>query len=79
MSQTPPPVCPAAHMLELQVHQQRLLECQIQHAELDALIDQAATDHGVDELSLRRMKKKRLALRDQIAWLQLQWAPKEPA
>ncbi|MBM3397304.1 MAG: DUF465 domain-containing protein, partial [Betaproteobacteria bacterium] len=56
------------------------IELKIQHADLDALIDLAvsAPSHP-DELSLRRMKKKRLALRDQIALLQSRALPKEPA
>jgi hypothetical protein len=79
MSQPPKPVLPSAQTLELNALQQRLLEFQIQHGELDALIDQAPAINDIDELSLRRMKKKRLALRDQIALLQLQSTPKEPA
>jgi hypothetical protein len=50
------------------------------HADLDALIDQAsAVASNQDDLSLRRMKKRRLALRDQIALLQARLQPKEPA
>jgi len=65
---------------DLRSPQRQLIECQIAHADLDALIDQAVlAPLPLDELMLRRLKKRRLALRDQIA--QLQWAiqPKEPA
>jgi hypothetical protein len=66
--------------LDLRSPQRQLIEWQIEHADLDALIDQAATAPGhLDELRLRRMKKRRLALRDQMASLQAQLAPKEPA
>ncbi len=66
--------------MDLRSPQRQLIEWQIEHADLDALIDQAAAAPGhLDELRLRRMKKRRLALRDQIAALQAQWAPKEPA
>lgn len=60
--------------------QRQLIEWQMEHADLDALIDQAsAAAAPLDELRLRRMKKRRLALRDQIAALQAQLLPKEPA
>ncbi len=66
--------------LDLRSPQRQLIEWQIEHADLDALIDQAAAAPGhLDELRLRRMKKRRLALRDQMASLQAQLAPKEPA
>ncbi len=66
--------------IDLRSPHRQLIECQIEHADLNALIDQAAVSPGhLDELSLRRLKKRRLALRDQIAGLQARLAPKEPA
>ena len=66
--------------IDLRSPQRQLIEWQIEHADLDALIDQDATAPAhMDELRLRRMKKRRLALRDQMASLQAQLAPKEPA
>ena len=60
--------------------QRRLIELQMEHADLDALIDQAIeSGEPLDELRLRRFKKRRLALRDQIVHLQLMLDPKEPA
>jgi hypothetical protein len=59
--------------------ERRLIELRIEHADLDALIDRAAEQTPVDELMMRRLKKKRLLLRDQIAKLELQLDPKEPA
>jgi hypothetical protein len=60
--------------------QRRLIELQIEHADLDALIDQLAEGPApLDELRLRRLKKRRLALRDDIARLQWLSKPKEPA
>lgn len=49
------------------------------HAELDAAIDLLAGTVPVDELMLRRLKKRRLVLRDQVARLELSLDPKEPA
>lgn len=59
--------------------ERRLIELRIEHAELDASIDRLAGQTPLDELMLRRLKKRRLVLRDQMA--RLEWAldPKEPA
>jgi hypothetical protein len=57
----------------------QLIELRMEHADLDNLIDRAAEQTPVDELSLRRLKKRRLMLRDQIARLELLLDPKEPA
>lgn len=51
----------------------------MEHADLDALIDGAARQVPADELMMRRLKKRRLALRDQIARLERVLDPKEPA
>jgi len=60
--------------------ERQLIELQMEHADLDALIDQAIeSGEPLDELRLRRFKKRRLALRDQIVHLQLMLDPKEPA
>jgi hypothetical protein len=57
----------------------RLIELRIEHADLDSLIDQAATERPTDELVLRRLKKRRLLLRDMIARIEAQLDPPEPA
>ena len=36
----------------------------MEHADLDALIDRTAQQSPVDELMMRRLKKRRLALRE---------------
>lgn len=64
---------------DLHSPQRRLIELRMEHGDLDALIDQALAQGGGDELALRRLKKRRLALRDQIARLELALDPKEPA
>ncbi len=65
---------------DLRSPQRQLIECQMAHADLDALIDQAVlAAQPLDELLLRRLKKRRLALRDQMARLQWMLDPKEPA
>ncbi|MBO9688050.1 YdcH family protein [Roseateles chitosanitabidus] len=60
----------------------RLIELRIAHAELDGRIDALAvpvTDQASDDLTLRRLKKQRLALRDEIARLERASDPDEPA
>ncbi len=59
--------------------QRRLIELRMEHADLDSLIDRAGEQAPLDELALRRLKKRRLLLRDQIAALELVLAPKDPA
>ena len=51
----------------------------MEHADLDAMIDRASLDSPIDELMMRRLKKRRLSLRDQMARLELALDPKEPA
>jgi len=57
----------------------QLIELRIEHADLDASIDSLSEAAPQDELMLRRLKKRRLALRDQIARLENALDPKEPA
>ncbi len=60
--------------------QRRLIELRIEHADLDELIDRNAGDERPgDELAMRRLKKRRLLLRDQIARLEAELDPPEPA
>lgn len=59
--------------------QRRLIELRIEHADLDNLIDRTAEQLPLDELSVRRLKKRRLLLRDQIARLETELDPPEPA
>jgi hypothetical protein len=59
--------------------QRRLIELRMEHADLDSLIDQAADETPLDDLVLRRLKKRRLILRDLISRLEAQLEPPEPA
>jgi hypothetical protein len=57
----------------------RLIELRMEHADLDSLIDLGAGQPVIDDLQLRRLKKRRLALRDKIARLEVELDPPEPA
>jgi hypothetical protein len=59
--------------------ERRLIELRMEHADLDAMVDRVGEAAAVDELSLRRLKKRRLGLRDEIARLERLLTPKEPA
>ncbi|MCC9597625.1 MULTISPECIES: YdcH family protein [Rubrivivax] len=59
--------------------QRLLIELRIEHADLDDLIDRHAVATPSDDLVLRRLKKRRLALRDRIAQLEGALEPPEPA
>lgn len=67
--------------LDLNLHspERRLIDLKIEHADLDALVDITSHAVPIDELMLRRLKKRRLSLRDQISQLQLSLDPPEPA
>ena len=55
------------------------MELRIEHADLNAMVDMAVRALPIDELMLRRLKKRRLLLRDQISQLELSLDPPEPA
>jgi len=57
----------------------QLIELRIEHGDLDATIDRLVESTPQDELLLRRLKKRRLALRDQIERLVRLLDPQEPA
>jgi hypothetical protein len=57
----------------------RLIELRMEHADLDNLIDRALVDAGGDDLSLRRLKKRRLLLRDRISRIEAELEPPQPA
>ena len=65
--------------LNLRSPQRALIELRMEHADLDNLIDRAAEQSPVDEMSLRRLKKRRLRLRDQISRIEVDHDPPEPA
>ena len=56
-----------------------LIELRMEHADLDDLIDRALLDATTDDLTLRRLKKRRLVLRDKITRLESELEPLRPA
>jgi len=59
--------------------QRHLIELRMAHADLDQLIDAAGEQATIDELALKRLKKRRLILRDQISLLEAELDPLDKA
>jgi hypothetical protein len=55
--------------------QRRILELQTEHRDLDEVVNTLSNRIDVDQLLLRRMKKRKLQLKDQIARLKSQLIP----
>ena len=53
----------------------RLQALEIEHHDLDDVIDRLALDPVQDRLQLQRLKKRKLALKDQIARLRTRLIP----
>jgi hypothetical protein len=53
----------------------RIVELKVEHHDLDLSIQRLAEDPHVDELALKRMKKRKLQLKDMILKLQSELIP----
>ncbi|MEO0617340.1 MAG: DUF465 domain-containing protein [Pseudomonadota bacterium] len=53
----------------------KLKELRVMHRDLDDLIDRLSHDITVDQVRLRRLKKRKLSLKDAIARLQSEIIP----
>ena len=65
--------------LELSRMARRVVELRQEHRDLDTVIERLAADIKADELTLKRLKKRKLQLKDQIAWIENALIPDEPA
>ena len=54
---------------------EKLRQLRIEHRDLDQIIARLALDIHVDEVQMRRLKKRKLLLKDQIARLESQSIP----
>jgi hypothetical protein len=59
--------------------QRRIAELQLEHRGLDAMIDALGREQRFDELQLRRLKKRKLQIKDTIKLLEMQLVPDVPA
>ncbi|HRX89593.1 MAG TPA: YdcH family protein [Steroidobacteraceae bacterium] len=54
---------------------QRLRDLRIEHRDLDEVIQRLSLDIHVDQLQLKRLKKRKLGLKDQILRLESELIP----
>jgi len=66
-----------AHMEQEEI-KRRIIELQIEHRDLDEAIDRL-NDTAVDDLALRRMKKRKLQIKDSVSRLEMGLVPDIPA
>lgn len=57
----------------------RLIDMEVEHRDLDVAIGLLAETVSTDDLQLRRLKKRKLQLKDQIIQLKMQLVPDIPA
>ncbi|HEX7685282.1 MAG TPA: DUF465 domain-containing protein [Trinickia sp.] len=57
----------------------RISQLQSEHNELDRMIDRLASASDITDLELRRLKKRKLKVKDDILLLQLQLEPDKHA
>ena len=60
---------------ELFRNMEKLRQLRIEHRDLDEIITRLSLDMHVDELQLKRLKKRKLALKDQITRLESELIP----
>ena len=58
---------------------QRIIDLEVEHRDLDVVILALMRDATHDELQLRRLKKRKLQLKDHITLLKMQLMPDVPA
>ena len=54
---------------------ERLRQLRIEHRDLDDIIARLSMDFNADEIQMKRLKKRKLLLKDQIARLESQLIP----
>lgn len=66
-------------MFDVEEIKRRVVELQVEHRMLDALILSVLDESVSDELRLRRLKKRKLQVKDTITLLQMRLMPDVPA
>jgi hypothetical protein len=72
-----PPPADRSHILmdDTAEISRQLIELRIEHRDLDAVITRLAADTSCDEVQLRRLKKRKLKLKDMITYLENKLIP----
>ena len=58
---------------------QRVIELKLEHRDLDAAIERLHDATDIDDLTIKRLKKRRLQLKDAITKIESAMIPDEPA
>ena len=53
----------------------KLVELKVEHRDLDSVIARPTADAGSDELQIRRLKKRKLRIKDMISYLENKLIP----
>ncbi|HKO88804.1 MAG TPA: DUF465 domain-containing protein [Burkholderiales bacterium] len=61
--------------IERAMLEQRMMQLSIEHRDLDDVIKRLSEEFAYDRIQLQRMKRRKLVLKDQIAWLERQLDP----
>ncbi len=64
---------------EVQAIRERIAQLTVEHRDLDQVIVRLLDDPAHDELQMRRLKRRKLLLKDQITLLERQINPDIPA
>ena len=77
----PDTACPVTQyaMSQTEDIHRRIIELEVEHRDLDAVIEALIHDLRHEELQLRRLKKRKLQLKDHITMLRMQLIPDIPA
>ena len=67
------------HTEDIESIKRRIVELQVEHRDLDQIIAMLTAQAGADQLQVRRLKKRKLQIKDAITLLQIQLEPDIPA
>jgi hypothetical protein len=67
------------HAISPDALRERIVQLQSEHGELDRLINKLSDSSEISDLELRRLKKRKLKVKDNILLLQLQLEPDKHA
>lgn len=66
-------------MIPAEEIRRRIIELEVEHRDLDMVIDTLSREGTLEELQIRRLKKRKLQLKDHITLLKMQLVPDIPA
>ena len=67
------------HAINTNALRDRIVQLEWEHSELDRMIDRLSDSSDISDLELRRLKKRKLKVKDNIMLLQLQLEPDKHA